>query len=409
MSRIRLSHPSQKLTGRIAISGSKSESNRALVLKHLFLPGLEIRNLSDSQDTQVMQAALEKGTGTINIGDAGTAMRFLTAFFSVKQHAEVVLSGSPRMHERPIGVLVDALRAMGADIRYKGEPGFPPLVIKGKTLERESIAVSGGISSQFISALMLVAPRLSKGLTIYIKGFSVSAPYIYLTASIMNRLGFYVRIKGEEVYIEPFVPGTPGELVVEPDWSSASYWYSMALLAREAELFLPYFREVSMQGDAAVRGIFDSLGVLTIGLGNGFRLKKGKRQKQDVLRVDLLHTPDIAQTLAVALAAIGQRAELTGLQTLRIKETDRLVALKKELEKCGAHISITDNSLCIEKGIAPLDTPVFDTWGDHRMAMALAPLALLGPIEINHPEVVKKSYPAFWNDLERVGFEIVSG
>jgi 3-phosphoshikimate 1-carboxyvinyltransferase len=405
MQTLELYHPTKKITGRIAIGGSKSESNRALILQALYAPHLKIENLSDSKDTQVLQTALHGQQAVVDIGDAGTAMRFLTAYYAARPDAEVVLQGSERMHQRPIGILVEALRALGASIAYLGEEGYPPLRIQGKRLQYPTIEIDGGISSQFITALMLIAPSFEKGLQIQIKGFSVSTPYIYLTASLMKRLGFAVEVKGECISITPF----SGKLVVEslriePDWSSASYWYSMALLADEAEVYLPYFREISMQGDAAVKGLFEPLGISSIALGNGFRLKKTAPSLPEPLNIDLLHAPDIAQTLAVALAAKGYKAVLSGLQTLGIKETDRLLALKTELEKCGAQIAIDVNSLTIVEGIKRVEGVHFDTWGDHRMAMAFAPLALLGKVYLRAPEVVVKSYPNFWTDLAQVGF-----
>lgn len=408
METVSLSHPSKKLIGRIAIGGSKSESNRALILQALYAPDLVIEHLSDSKDTRTLQAALRDTGNTIDIGDAGTAMRFLTAYYAAKTGAEVTLKGSARMHQRPIGLLVEALRGLDAEISYLKEEGYPPLHIKGKRLDKAEIEIDGGVSSQFITALMLIAPSFEKGLTITIKGFSVSTPYIYLTSGLMHRLGFSVRIQGEQVQIAPMdtIP-TVTTLSVEPDWSSASYWFSMALLADQAELYLPFFRAVSMQGDAAIRGLFEPLGVSTIGLGNGFRLKKTEVTVREEVHLNLLHAPDVAQTLAVALAAKGQQAVLSGLQTLSIKETDRLLALKTELEKCGAVVAIDADSLAIKKGIQSVEDVVFDTWGDHRMAMAFAPLALLGNIHINYPQVVEKSYPNFWEDLKSVGFRCV--
>lgn len=407
MSSICVSHPTAKLIGRINITGSKSESNRALLLKALFLPTMNIQNLSESKDTQVLQTALRAQTKEVNIGDAGTAMRFLTAYYAAQEGKEVVLTGSTRMQQRPIGLLVEALRNLGANIVYLEREGFPPLQISGTTLTGTEIEISGNVSSQFITALMLIAPVLKTGLTIKIKGFSVSTPYIYLTASLMNRLGFSIQVKGEHIYIQPVNHASLKQhLRIEPDWSSASYWFSMALLAKQAEVFLPYFREISMQGDAAVKGLFEPLGVEAIYLGNGYRLKKIAAKNHKTIKLNLLHTPDLAQTLAVALSAVGQKATLNGLQTLTIKETDRLLALKTELEKFGAKIEISQNSLHIYEGIKPNKNGQIGTWGDHRMAMAFAPLALLNPVIIEAPEVVQKSYPGFWEDLKKIGFTL---
>ncbi len=402
---LNLSHPTKKIIGKIQVPGSKSESNRLLLLKYLYFPNLDIGRLSDSRDSMYMERGLNEKGNDINVGDAGTAMRFLAAFYSTQGGREVMLSGTERMHQRPIGILVDALRKLGADIQYIEKEGYPPVKIKGAELEGGTLEIDGSVSSQFISALMMIGPGMRAGLTLKIKGFSVSTPYIYLTANLMRRLGFEVSVSGEEVTIKSLIPKSPKTFPVEPDWSAASYWFLMALLAEKAEIYLPGFRQYSLQGDAFVSGLFDPIGVESHFIGSGFRLKKGV-QSQERFSMNLIHNPDLAQTLAVAFVAKNIPARISGLQTLRIKETDRLAALKTELEKTGAVIEIGDDYLEIKSGLQKLEGITFNTYEDHRMAMSFAPLALLAPISITDPGVVAKSYQSFWADLEKVGFKL---
>lgn len=403
----RLSHPDKRVIGRISIPGSKSESNRILLLKHLYFPELQISGLSDSRDTQSMMRCLNDRGNFIHAGEAGTVMRFLTAFFAIRENREHVMMGSSRMHERPIGNLVEALQSLGAEIKYLEKEGYPPLKIFGKKLRGGEVALDAGISSQFISALMMIGPALEEGLRIRLKGLSISAPYIYMTANLMRRLGFDVKVNGEEVRIPPGVPASPQHFQVEPDWSAASYWFLIALLAQKSEIYLPGFAQYSLQGDANVSGYFDPLGVSAHYIGSGFRLRKSEARRQNA-RINLIHNPDLAQTMSVAYAAMGISAEIFGLQSLRIKETDRLGALEKELARTGARIETGEDYLRIHQGITNLEGVVFDTHNDHRMAMALAPLALLAPVGIRAPSVVEKSYQSFWKDLQQVGFTIIT-
>lgn len=405
MSAITLSHPTSKVIGKIEVPGSKSESNRLLLLKHLYFPNLSIGKISNSRDTSFMKTALESENSEINVGDAGTAMRFNTAFNAARVGRNITLSGSERMHQRPIGILVDALNQLGAKITYLDKEGFPPLKIEGQKLLGGSLEIDGSVSSQFISALMMIGPGMEKGIHLKLKGFSVSAPYIYLTASLMRKLGFDVKVEGEDIIIPHKDVKDVQSFAVEPDWSAASYWYAIALLANEAEIYLPGFREDSLQGDAFVRGLFEPLGIHSHFIGSGFRLKK-EEVKQQRFDINLVQNPDLAQTLAVVFAAKNLPAKIIGLQTLRIKETDRLEALKTELEKTGAEIEIGDDFMEVKRGIQNLEGVAFDTYEDHRMAMAFAPLALIAPITINNPDVVAKSYPSFWKGLERVGFRV---
>lgn len=403
--RYKISHPDRRLVGRVMIPGSKSESNRLLVLKHLYFPKLEILGLSDSEDTRKMQSCLEDRGNFLHVGDAGTVMRFLTAYLAICEGREYVLMGSRRMHERPVGNLVEALQSMGADIRYLEKEGYPPLKIFGRKLIGGQVSLDADISSQFISALMMIGPALKEGLTINLKGLSVSAPYIYMTANLMRRLGFVVRVTDNMVDVLPGVPNAPEKFHVEPDWSAASYWYLLVLLAEKAEIYLPGFNQHSLQGDAMVGGLFEPLGVNSHFIGSGFRLQKSENMDR-MARINLLHNPDLAQTMAVAYAALNIKAEIYGLQSLHIKETDRLLALQKELSKTGAQIEIGDDYLKVKSGIMEVSGVEFQTYGDHRMAMALAPLSLRGDVIVNDPEVVGKSYRSFWHDLRNVGFVI---
>lgn len=375
------------------------------MLKKLYAPELELINASESMDTKSMQQALEEKNQIVNVGHAGTAMRFATAFWATQEGKTVELRGSDRMHERPIGVLVDALRSLGADIQYLQKEGYPPLLIKGKRLQGKQVFIEGGVSSQFISALMLIGPALKGGLEVEVKGFSVSAPYIYMTRDIMRKLDLDVEIKGSQISLKPFQAeaSIKKPFRIEPDWSSASYWYAFAALAKTSKIYLPFLREKSMQGDAAVQGFFEAMGVSSVYLGSGYRIQKEAFEPQE-LKLDLNATPDLAQTLAVTAAALQVPLELSGLQTLRIKETDRLEALKTELEKAGAKLQLGSDSLKVVSGIRSVEGIRFETYDDHRMAMAFAPLALLGEIEISHPSVVDKSYPYFWQDLKGLGF-----
>tara|TARA_R110002050_G_scaffold291774_1_gene446589 strand:+ start:4764 stop:6005 length:1242 start_codon:yes stop_codon:yes gene_type:complete len=409
MKRIEISHPSKVIRARPAIPGSKSETNRALILKELYFPELEISGASSSNDSEVLQSCLAnfRTRTELNVEDAGTAMRFLCAFLAVQKKGTWILDGSARMRQRPIGLLVSALRQMGSDIEYLQDEGFPPLKIKGANLKGGEYEIDGRISSQFISALMMIAPALSGDLILRLKGFSVSAPYIHLTANIMRRLGLRVIVLGDEIKVKPLEHSQPLEPIfkVEPDWSSASYWFLITLLARKAEVYLPGFRQFSLQGDSVVANLFAPLGVDAHFIGPGFRLSKSEAIGGS-LKMNLVQSPDLAQSLAVAAAAVLKEAHIWGLQTLRIKETDRLAALQNELAKIGAEVEIGADYFKLLKGCGDWDEPVFASYKDHRMAMALAPLALINSIVIEDPDVVKKSYPNFWEDLIEAGFEI---
>lgn len=395
----------QKLEGELKITGSKSESNRLLILKALF-PELTIENLSNSDDTHYLKKALESKEELIDIHHAGTAMRFLTAYFATQEGREVVLTGSQRMQERPVKLLVDALKLLGADISYEKNEGFPPIRIKGKKIMEEEVSVQANISSQYISALMLVAPSLHNGLEINLKGQITSAPYISMTLEIMQHAGIKGSFKENKIRIEPAEKLSSKTIHVESDWSSASYFYSLAAICPEVHLKLSNYRSSSLQGDSCLARIYKQFGVETVYLDDSILLKKSSVQKPRKLVEDLRDAPDIAQTIAVTCMSLGVPCELSGLHTLKIKETDRLVALKNEMEKFGAKVEITHESLRLFTCNQLLENVSVATYNDHRMAMAFAPLALNVPLYIEDAGVVSKSYPDFWDDLKQLGFNV---
>ena len=388
----------------VKIGGSKSESNRLLILKAQF-PNISIENISESDDTKVLQRGMEISKGTVDIHHAGTAMRFLTAYYAAKEGTEIILTGSERMQERPIGILVDVLKSLGADIEYLQNEGFPPLKIKGKILQKKKVKIQSEVSSQYISALMLIAPMLPNGLQISLEGQTISKPYIEMTLSLMNQLGIKVNFSNNIIDILPVREIENAEIVVESDWSSASYFYSLVALSDDLKITLRNFSDRSLQGDAVLPTIYKNLGVQTIFniAEKSIFLSKEDVQLPDSLLLDLSNTPDLAQTIAVSCFGLGIGCRLTGLQTLKIKETDRLSALKNELSKLGAEVHIDDSSLQLEKSSQIRPNGVIETYQDHRMAMAFAPLAIKTNLIIDNAEVVSKSYPNFWEDLKKTG------
>lgn len=388
----------------LQITGSKSESNRLLILQALY-PEIEIENLSNSDDTVVLKKALEKGDGLIDIHHAGTAMRFLTAYFACKEGCEVEITGSKRMKQRPIRLLVDALQRMGADIDYKNEVGYPPLIIKGKRLHANSVKLKANISSQYISALMLIGSSLPNGLEIILEGQVTSTPYILMTLEILKQAGIEGNFKDDRVYIAPVNKLEPVSIAVESDWSSASYFYSIAAISESAEIKLSNYRKDSRQGDSCLAEIYQHFGVQTEYSENSILLKKEKMKRSIRINEDLRNSPDIAQTIAVTCLALGMECVLEGLHTLKIKETDRLLALKNEMEKFGARVHITDDCLHLLPTKTLAKDILIETYNDHRMAMAFAPLALKTSFSIKDAGVVSKSYPDFWKDLNELGFE----
>ena len=390
----------------IFISGSKSESNRMLVLKKLFRE-ITIHNLSDSDDTHHLQYALSTKDSEINIGHAGTAMRFLTAFFATQQKRTTILSGSQRMHQRPIKVLVEALRALGAEISYLENEGFPPLKIIGKQLTKNKVKINGNISSQYISALLLIAASLPNGLRVELVGEITSIPYINMTLSLLNQIGITTSFEGQIIQVNTLEEANKHTIKVESDWSSASYFYSIAALSSvSSEIRLSSYKKESLQGDAILAEIYKSFGVETVYETNSIVLRKTKEHNKEHLTIDLNKAPDIAQTIAVTCYGLGVSCELLGLHTLKIKETDRLEALHSELTKLGANISVTPTSLYLNSSSEIVADVSVETYNDHRMAMAFAPLGMKIPLEILDADVVTKSYRNFWKDLQKIGFQL---
>jgi len=420
---ITVSRNNKIVNATIQLTGSKSECNRALVIEALSKGKVKVTNISDAADAVTLAGILRtvassqlsvtcenllqttnNGPQTTDIGPAGTAMRFLTAYFTL-QNGEVLLTGTERMKQRPIGILVDALRTLGANISYAENDGYPPLQIKGSFEQlTDNITIKGDISSQYITALLLIANTLPKGLNLYIDGELTSRPYVEMTLSMLQQAGIQHQWTDNVISIAP-QDFRETSIWVEPDWSAASYWYAVAALADEAELFLPGLTSYSLQGDSVITELMANFGITSQFKDGGVHLKK---EPKPIIRkiFDLKSCPDLAQTLIVVCAALGHDATFTGLETLKIKETDRIAALQNELVKMG--VRLTEKGLvykldCSHKFIPEHIT--IKTYEDHRMAMAFAPLALVIPqVEIEEAEVVNKSYPAFWQDFEKAGF-----
>lgn len=390
----------------IPLPASKSISNRALILNALSLSASEIANLSDCDDTNVMVEAFTSGSNLIDVKAAGTSMRFLTAFLAITP-GEWIITGTERMKERPIHLLVDALVSLGARIQYIGNVGYPPLKIKGTALDGGEIYLSGDVSSQFISALLMIAPSMSKGLIIHLEGNIISVPYIKLTLGMMAQFGVKTHWDGRTIKIYPEEYRVT-HYTVESDWSAASYWYEIAALADDARIELKGLFKNSMQGDSKVAELFLDLGVATEYTKDGVILTKTGKVTKKMFH-NFVNEPDLAQTFAVTCCMMGIPFMFTGLQTLKIKETDRIEALKNEMKKLGYLLYDSDDSILEWNGerCEPEADPVIKTYEDHRMAMAFAPAAIkLDHINVAHPKVVTKSYPRFWDDLKSVGFSI---
>ena len=407
---------------KVKITGSKSETNRLLLLKALY-PNLEITNISNSDDSEVMQKALTFNhhpspiTQTIDVHHAGTAMRFLTAFFAIQEGKELILTGSSRMKERPIKILVEALQQLGAQISYDENEGFPPIKIIGKKLSKNKVSLPANVSSQYISALLLIAPKLENGLELTLEGEITSIPYIKMTLALLNEIGVNTSFEENKIKVDKQTTVNRQLLTVESDWSSASYWYSIVALSEiGTQITLSSYKKNSLQGDAALAEIYQDFGVKTIfNENNTITISKIKyshsnnsehAKQLSTVNYQLNNCPDIAQTIVVTCFGLGIACDLFGLHTLKIKETDRLEALKNELTKLGAEILVTNESLHLKSSTSINENISISTYQDHRMAMAFAPLALKVPIQINNSEVVSKSYPDFWNDLKAIGFAI---
>lgn len=397
------------LKGSINLPASKSISNRALIINALNYSPYPLNNLSDSDDSKVLAAALYSNTNKFDIGHAGTAMRFLTAFLS-KIVGEWEVRGSERMHQRPIGILVDALNSLGAQISYLENEGFPPLKIMGSNLTGKTLELDGSISSQYISALLLIAPTITNGLTLKLKGEITSRSYIKLTLELMAKFGIQYRWEGNEIAV-PQQHYFPMDFTVEADWSGASYWYQILALANSGEVLLENLQLDSLQGDADIAVWFEQFGVFSSQKKEGVVLSKKEDAAPEKLVLDFIENPDVAQTMACLCVAKGISFHFTGLKTLKIKETDRIAALQNELAKFGAVLTEPQHGELAWDGTINDDNivarPVIETYHDHRMALAFAPMALAGfKLQIDDPMVVTKSYSGFWNDLKYVGFNI---
>ncbi|MEN0052066.1 MAG: 3-phosphoshikimate 1-carboxyvinyltransferase [Mucilaginibacter sp.] len=429
MQNIILKKGNKQVKGTVNLTGSKSECNRALVIEALSGGKVKVENISDAADAVLLAGILRRNQEsrtknqevlaggepltthyspltTVDIGPAGTAMRFLTAYFAIQDN-EVILTGSQRMKERPIGILVDALRELGAHIDYEEKEGFPPIKLKGSFEQQTSkISIKGNISSQYITALLLIAARLPFGLELHIEGELTSRPYVEMTLAMLKAANIQHSWQDNVIAISNQEFATT-QLHVEPDWSAASYWYSIAALSDEAEIFLTGLTQYSLQGDSVITEIMANFGITSQFKNGGVQLiKEAKPITRKVF--DLKECPDLAQTIVVMCAALNHEATFTGLETLKIKETDRILALQTELAKMGVKLIETDEVYqldCSEKFIP--ERMFINTYHDHRMAMAFAPLALIIPeLEFENGPVVDKSYPAFWTDLEKIGFEV---
>lgn len=404
----RLTKADKKIVGHIVLDGSKSISNRVLMIRALSDEDFTIDHLSTSKDTTTLNHLLSQTETTFDAGAAGTTFRFMTAYLALQPDTQV-LTGSERMKQRPVGVLVEALNQLGANITYLEKTGYPPLSIGPGTFGAVSeLTVSAGISSQFISALLLLAPVLKNGLVLHLEGEMVSRSYIQMTLRIMAHFGINYQWEGQTIRIERQAY-QPENFRVEADWSAASYYYAMAAFADELDLRLDGLFEERLQGDAVLAEMMEPFGVETTFTANGIHLTKGKTSSERSFQWNFINCPDIAQTLAVICGGRGFTGHFTGLRTLKIKETDRVMALSQELEKVGVdfqEIPAKQGVSCKVTGTVTVDQPIFDTYEDHRMAMAFAPLAMFGAIEIKEPMVVVKSYGAFYEDLEKLGFEV---
>ena len=403
---IQLHRSTLKNNSEITITGSKSESNRLLLLQALY-PQLQIKNLSNSDDSVLMSKALASASDVIDIHHAGTAMRFLTAYFSSRKGRKITLTGSDRMKERPIAILVEALNQLGADISYLETPGCPPLRIKGQYLSKHKVTLKANVSSQYISALLLIASQLENGLELTLDGEITSIPYINMTLDLLHQIGVDTKFEGQIITVKPKTDAlATTRLTVESDWSSASYFYSIVALSPiGTQIKLSSYKETSLQGDSVLMEIYKVFGVQTTFEEEAIILKKTNTVDDNKVGFDLKDSPDIAQTIAVTCLGLGVQCHLTGLHTLKIKETDRLVALQNELQKLGGHIDITNNSLTLQATPKLNEGVSICTYNDHRMAMAFAPLALKTSLQIEDYMVVSKSYPTFWEDLETIGFK----
>jgi 3-phosphoshikimate 1-carboxyvinyltransferase len=405
MHRILVKKQSGGIKEKIRLASSKSESNRALIINALSGFGGELKNLSTARDTQTMIRLLKSEDAVADVLDAGTTMRFLTAYFAVTNQSKT-MTGTPRMCERPIGILVDALRSIGCEIDYLGKEGYPPTQLKGFSEQKDNeISIRGDVSSQYISALLMISPMLPIGLTINLLGEIGSIPYITMTIKQMEAFGVKVRADwdNKKLSVEPQIYQTTS-YQIESDWSGASYWYSIVALAEnpDVEIELLGLKENSLQGDSVIVNIMSELGVKSTFTADGVLLQK--TEANDSFQWDFTDCPDLAQTVAVVLVAKKIKGVFTGLESLKIKETDRVLALQNELAKIGGMLEEVEAKKKYEVSSVGnwTETPTFETYDDHRMAMAFAPLAMISDVIIVEPGVVAKSYPSYWEDLGKI-------
>lgn len=387
---------------KIIIPGSKSESNRLLILSSLY-KNLSLENLSNSDDTNYLFDAISKKKKIINIGHAGTAMRFLTSLLALKTETEIELRGSNRMHHRPIKILVESLKKIGASIQYLDKSGFPPLLIKTSKLKGKKLSIESSISSQYISSLLLIAPRIEEGLEIELLGRETSLSYINMTLNLLKKIGVKIKSENNIIKVKELKKINPLKISIESDWSSASYYYSVVAMANIGySLTLSSYRKDSIQGDSKVSEIYKSFGVKTVYKSDSIILKKVRKNITNI-SLDLSSSPDLAQTICVTCLGLKMKCNLFGLHTLKIKETDRLAALKNELSKFNLKVSISTDSISFRDTSDLKPGIEIKTYDDHRMAMSFACLAVKTNITICNPSVVTKSYNSFWSDFKKIG------
>ncbi|MCG3166714.1 MAG: 3-phosphoshikimate 1-carboxyvinyltransferase [Bacteroidia bacterium] len=401
----KISAPQGAIRATIHLPASKSLSNRALIIRALsgkdFEPdSYRVENLSEAEDTKILLSAIQSSDKIIDVGAAGTAMRFLTAYFAISE-GEKILTGTERMKQRPIAPLVEALKVLGADIEYLENTGFPPIGIKGKRLTENEVEVDGSISSQFLSALLMIAPALENGLIITVKGNLVSKPYAKMTIALMKHFGVSVLWKDNRIEI-PHQNYIPQPYTVEADWSAAAFWYSVVALSKDAEINLPGLQKNSLQGDSVLPELMKQFGVETEFSNQGIILKKSKiKSQKSKIEIDFVNFPDLVQSLTVVAAALDFEVQFSGIENLKLKETDRIAALQTELKKFGKEF-VKEKTYYTLKGKFKKTEQIIESYDDHRMVMAFAPLAFVcGNIGIENPETVKKSYPEFWEDLQK--------
>ena len=399
-----ISHTSKSINADLILPPSKSISNRALIIQALCQSKPKLLNLSKSSDTQSLVQALQTTSKTIDVGDAGTSMRFITAYLS-QQEGSYILTGSDRMKERPIGHLVEALNSIGADINYLEKDGFPPLAINGKALEGGKVDISTSVSSQFVSALLLIAPTLKKGLSLSLKGELLSKPYIKMTLDIMRYFGIQSSWTNNTIQVEP-QNYVSKDLKVESDWSALAFILQAMSIAKSAQVSISGLSKDSWQGDSYVLNLFEKFGLEYEFKDEKLYLKKLNKDLNGDYNVNLIDTPDLAQAYCCTLSALSKLAKIKGLNNLKLKESHRLKALHMELNKIGQHSRYSEDTIQLESSVLHTPTESFDSHNDHRMAMCLAPFALLFDIKIKNIEVVNKSYPSYWEDLKKMGFTI---